>query len=455
MCRHIKPSAGAAQVVNHGCYYCASSCTNDHRERRRHSTTTIIVEQQRDRPARRNTSRRNHHGTTQQHFLFYNVISFVFLVLIMNNLGFPSYTVAAAWVPISAPQPHHRRTIHSIRPDLPVHHTLLSAAADLVPEEGYHDIPDDADNNNHRPDHDVLAVDSAMARVDQWRFQQHQRGRPDNDDDDESLLMKAAAAVTLESCRLIGMKSLGVDYGLVKTGLAVTVGYDPKPLAILTGYNSSTTDCCQEIVKYAQTELVSQIVVGLPLHKNGTEAEQTILTKAFASELATAVLRTLGPSVPVVMWDERYTSKFAAARAVHQSRSGERVDLRQDLYGTLDADAACIILEHYYSKNGEGHHPVLVPKAVQGECLREYETSRKQKEQAALAAKELRLVGGRSTQRQEAMDRARQLEAEMAKEGRLGVSRKQNKKKKKKKKKRTKRGPWLTPTNSGNISQDT
>ena len=40
------------------------------------------------------------------------------------------------------------------------------------------------------------------------------------------------------------------------------------------------------------------------------------------------------------------------------------MDPRQDLYGTLDADAACIILEHDYSKNGEGHHPVLVPKAL-------------------------------------------------------------------------------------------
>ena len=81
--------------------------------------------------------------------------------------------------------------------------------------------------------------------------------------------------------------------------------------------------------------------------------------------------------------------------------------------------------------------------------MREYEASQRKKEQAALAAKELRL-GGRSTQRQGAMERARQLEVEMAKEGRLGVSRKQNKKKKK----RVKHGPWLTPTESRDSNGD-
>lgn len=298
-----------------------------------------------------------------------------------------------------------------------------------------------ADSHGNLPT-SVPAVDSAISRVDHLRSLERQTKRTTSssprDDYFDSHMFDAASAVTKESCRLIGVKSVGVDYGLVRTGVAATVGYDPKPLAILTGLSS--TDCCQQIIRYCQSEQASQIVVGLPLHKNGTEAEQTIVTRTFANELAATALRTLGPNVPVVMWDERYTSKFAAAR-IQSRNGGERMDPRQDLYGTLDADAACIILEHYYSKNGEGHHPVSVPKAQQGECLRAYEASRIENEQAALAAKELR-SGGRSTQRQEAMERARQLEAEMAKEGKLGVSRK---KKKKKKKMRAKRGPWLTP----------
>ena len=123
------------------------------------------------------------------------------------------------------------------------------------------------------------------------------------------------------------------------------MGYKPKPLAILTDLNN--TQVCHQVIQYVRAEQASQIIVGLPLHKNGTIAEQTNITLAFAEELASTVLSTLGPAVRVVLWDERYTSKEAAARAHAASPN-------RDLYGTLDAEAACIILEHYFNENGQG-----------------------------------------------------------------------------------------------------
>jgi RNase H-fold protein (predicted Holliday junction resolvase) len=129
-------------------------------------------------------------------------------------------------------------------------------------------------------------------------------------------MLHAAAAVTQESCQLLSIKSVGVDYGLVRTGVAVTVGYDPKPLAILTDLNA--TRVSQQVVRYCRSEQASRVIVGLPLHKNGTVAEQTNLTLNFSQELAKHVLRELGPGVPVLLWDERYTSKEAAARAHSQ-----------------------------------------------------------------------------------------------------------------------------------------
>jgi putative transcription antitermination factor YqgF len=315
----------------------------------------------------------------------------------------------------------------------------------ISPPTSFHTLlflqADSQDNRDTDPPTAAASVDSSKSLsfgVDQIQFSQREREssssssskNPFGRSNMDSHLVDAAAAVTQQSCQLLGVKSVGVDYGLVRTGLAATVGYSPKPLAILSDLNS--TEVCHQVIKHCKAEQASQIIVGLPLHKNGTEAEQTNVTRIFATELATIALQTLGPKVPVYMWDERYTSKEAAARA-HSH------DPNRWLHGTLDADAACIILEHYYNSNGKDAHQVLPPKEVQEECIRVWEIARNREEESLRAAMEQR-QGGRTLKRQEAMERARQLEAEMAKDGILGQSRKQ-----KKKKNRKKRGPWLVP----------
>lgn len=186
----------------------------------------------------------------------------------------------------------------------------------------------------------------------------------------EVSLIDVAASITKDSFRLLGIKSLGVDYGLVRTGLAVTVGFEPKPIAILSDLNN--TQVCGKVVEYARLEQVQRIIVGLPLHKNGTFAEQTNLTLTFGFELMEHALRSLGPDVPVYFFDERYTSKEAAARA--RTRNPRSLSSSSaDLYGTLDADAACIILENYYQDNGMGAHHYKLPKELHHICLQDYQ----------------------------------------------------------------------------------
>jgi putative Holliday junction resolvase len=209
---------------------------------------------------------------------------------------------------------------------------------------------------------------------------------------------------------------VGVDYGLVRTGVAATVGYNPKPLEIISDLNN--TEVCHRVVEICRSEQAQQVIVGLPLHKNGTEAEQTNLTRVFASELALKVLSALGPDVPVYMWDERYTSKEAAARA--HSR-----DPNQVLYGLLDAEAACIILENFYTDSGEGAERVQVSEEIVKHYQDVWEQAQQQEEllaQAALADRYSRLQW-----RKEAMERDRQQEAELAISG---ASTKTKKKKK-------------------------
>jgi putative Holliday junction resolvase len=231
-------------------------------------------------------------------------------------------------------------------------------------------------------------------------------------------VIQAAAMMTHDSCQLLGVKSVGVDYGLVRTGVAVTVGYNPKPLAILSDLNS--TQVCDCVVDICKTEQASRVIVGLPLHKNGTEAEQTTLTRIFAAELAQKVLLGLGPKVPVVMWDERYTSKEAAARAHAR-------DPNLDLYGQLDADAACIILENYYNDNGIGAENVPVPNEMLEQATQIWEEQKTREGLRLKAAQEDR--DSRLSWKKEAMARDRGLESEDG----------STKSKKKKKKKRGRR----------------
>ena len=250
-----------------------------------------------------------------------------------------------------------------------------------------------------------------------------------------ALLFEAAAASTQQSCTLLGIKSIGVDYGLVRTGVARTVGYEPQAIATIVTCNQNATQVAHEVVKYGASEQAKQIIVGLPLYKNGTEAPQSSLTRDFALQLACVVMARLGPDVPVFLWDERYTSKEAAARMrAASTRTTPNSTPGRFLHKLLDADAACIILEHYYSENGKGAEHVLVPDDVKQECLSVWKAHKEA--EAMQKQAELDQRTSRTLRRQEAMERTRKWEEDTAKEGTLGTSRK------KKKKRRNPRGTW-------------
>ena len=298
---------------------------------------------------------------------------------------------------------------------------------------------DDNDNNNNDDDVLVLSDTSTSSEDDKDDDEAFPdfvlRDYPDNDlttikslsrtktsvSSSLSSLMDVAAAVTQESCQLLGTKSIGVDYGLVRTGVAQTVGYEPTPVTIIK--DCTNTQVCETVVATARQEQATRIVVGLPLHKNGTIAEQTNVTLVFVYELTCRALETLGPNIPVLVWDERYTSKEAKARA-------HSINPNTQLYGQLDADAACIILEHYYRENGKGAQQLIVPEDVYKTCMRHYRQSQLDKQsqaQTILLERERKLQ-----QRKESIQRA-QLEREQANENHNNDSKKKKKKKKKRK----------------------
>ncbi len=136
---------------------------------------------------------------------------------------------------------------------------------------------------------------------------------------------------------------LGIDYGRKRTGVAVT-----DPLGIVAGNLATvpTHTLMQFIQDYIGREQVERIVIGNPMQLNGQPSESMKYITPFVNKL-----RKVLPDMPVVMYDERFTSTIA-----HQAMidGGMKKSDRRDK-SRVDAIAATIILNDYlqsiYNKN--------------------------------------------------------------------------------------------------------
>ena len=128
---------------------------------------------------------------------------------------------------------------------------------------------------------------------------------------------------------------LGIDYGRKRTGLAVT-----DPLQIVAGNLATvpTHELLQFIKGYIAREQVERIVIGLPTQLNGQPSASMKYITPFVNRLHKEL-----PDMPVVMYDERFTSTIA-----HQAMidGGMKKSDRRDK-SRVDAIAATIILNDY------------------------------------------------------------------------------------------------------------
>ena len=127
-------------------------------------------------------------------------------------------------------------------------------------------------------------------------------------------------------------RSLGVDYGTKRVGLAISdsLGMVATPLTVLE--RQSAVD---DIVRLVQDRDVDTIVVGLPTGLDGTEGQSARDARNLGDELK----RQTG--VEIVFRDERFTSRMAENALLE---SGMR---RRDRRITVDKVAASIILQDY------------------------------------------------------------------------------------------------------------
>jgi putative Holliday junction resolvase len=133
---------------------------------------------------------------------------------------------------------------------------------------------------------------------------------------------------------------LGVDFGRVRVGLAVSDAERriASPLATYTRRGEKgDADHFRELI---EREEVGGLVVGLPLHTNGREGEKAREARAFGAWLA----RVAG--LPVVFWDERFTTVEAEshlwnAGLTHKKRQQRRDAVAAQLLLQAYLDAGC------------------------------------------------------------------------------------------------------------------
>jgi putative holliday junction resolvase len=135
------------------------------------------------------------------------------------------------------------------------------------------------------------------------------------------------------------MRVLAIDVGDRRVGLAIS---DPtrtlaRPLATLTVDPGQALDTvAHKIAQLAsEDDGVAEIVVGMPVHLDGSPSEQTTRVAAFVDGL-----RTRTP-IPIRMADERLTSREAESRLAVNERDWRK---RKKM---LDAAAAAIFLQEY------------------------------------------------------------------------------------------------------------
>lgn len=128
---------------------------------------------------------------------------------------------------------------------------------------------------------------------------------------------------------------LSIDYGKKRTGIAVT---DPLQI-IANGLTTVATASLIEFLEdYIKKEDVERIVVGWAKQTNGEDSENMKRIRPFVHRIS-----KLWPSIPVELYDERYTSVLAH-KTILESGIGKKARQNKAL---VDEISATIILQSW------------------------------------------------------------------------------------------------------------
>ncbi|HEX9506777.1 MAG TPA: Holliday junction resolvase RuvX [Myxococcales bacterium] len=129
------------------------------------------------------------------------------------------------------------------------------------------------------------------------------------------------------------MRIMGLDVGSKTVGVAISDELHLIAQALMTIRRSTHASTLAKLRGLAEEHEVERIVVGLPLHMNGTEGPEAGNAREFGQSVAAAL------GQPVEFWDERL-STVAAERVLLEGNVS-----RQKRRQVIDHLAAAIILQ--------------------------------------------------------------------------------------------------------------
>ncbi len=131
------------------------------------------------------------------------------------------------------------------------------------------------------------------------------------------------------------MRSLAIDYGLKRTGLAVT---DPIGIIATALDVVETSRLIQYLTDYFKREQVRDVVVGMPKRLNNEDSEIAPQVRRFVE-----VFKTTFPDKVVFLADERFTTSLAKRAMIE---GGMKKKDRQ-IKGNADKISATLILQNF------------------------------------------------------------------------------------------------------------
>jgi putative Holliday junction resolvase len=128
---------------------------------------------------------------------------------------------------------------------------------------------------------------------------------------------------------------LSIDYGLKRTGLAVT---DPLQIIANSVGTVESPTLMQFLKDYFKKEVVEKVIIGLPRQMNNQPSQSAGIIQQFVN----AFIKEF-PNIPIEYVDERFTSKMAVQAMV---QGGVKKKDRQNK-ALIDSISATIILQSY------------------------------------------------------------------------------------------------------------
>lgn len=122
---------------------------------------------------------------------------------------------------------------------------------------------------------------------------------------------------------------MAFDYGTRRVGVAVGNSVSRSGQALKTIATPNIKELFQQIEGLLKEWNPNQLVVGLPMHPDGTAHEMTAKAKRFGNQLNGRF------GLPVAWVDERYTSAV--------------LEGKPEMRDNLDAQSAALILEQYFA----------------------------------------------------------------------------------------------------------